>query len=153
MHHGWDIYGRIWKLFFLFLLPQTVGNFAPSEEEETNVVMLYIYHDMENCSRMSASLQIYSCKFTCSLFLVKSLFVCPDSSARVMVVVGVCMDSVNGSVGLGWLEVLKGLLLNLFCRQSLGASTTPGNPSFLLKEADFQKDTTGFCTKFNEGAR
>jgi hypothetical protein len=116
MHHGWDIYGRIWKLFFLFLLPQTVGNLAPSEEEETNVVMLYIYHDMENCSRMSASLQIYSCKFTCSLFLVKSLFVCPDSSARVMVVVGVCMDSVNGSVGLGWLEVLKGLLLNLFCR-------------------------------------
>jgi hypothetical protein len=26
------------------------------------------------------------------------------------------MDAVNGSVGLGWWEVLKGLLLNLFCR-------------------------------------
>jgi hypothetical protein len=40
MDHGWDIYRRIWKLLFLFLLPQTVGNFVPSEEEETNVVML-----------------------------------------------------------------------------------------------------------------
>jgi hypothetical protein len=109
MDHGWDIYGRIWKLLFLFLLPQTVENFVPSEEEEANVVMSDIYHDTENCSRMSASLQIHSCKFACSLFLIKSLFVCPDSSARVMVVVGVCMDSVNGSVGLGWWEVLKGL--------------------------------------------
>lgn len=109
MDHGWDIYGRIWKLLFLFLLRQTVGNFVPSEEEETNVVMLYICHDTENCSRMSVSLQIHSCKFTCSLFLIKSLVVCPDSSARVMVVVGMCMDGVNGSVWLGWWEVLKGL--------------------------------------------
>lgn len=108
MHHGWDIYGRIWKLFFLFLLPQTVGNLAPSEEEETNVVMLYIYHDTENCSRMSASLQIYSCKFACSLFLIKSLFVCPDSSARVMVVVGCVHGRCEWQCWVGLVGGLKG---------------------------------------------